>query len=245
MRPAKSETNPIRVLVLDDEKFDRHRLARLCSALPMASTLSNARTLAEFEQHPKTGRFDLVLIDHRLPDGTGLDALKLMRMSQANVHAATIMITGHAQEETAQAALAGGCADYLTKDELSVPAFRRAVGNALDKSRLASQVVAQSYRRTGVEKVLEQFATQCARDIKPMLSRVMRQLRDLRADEGTTTETRKARYEAIEDSCTSMWEFLVALERYQAGQAEPEATVPPAAAVAEPPKRPPTPFARL
>lgn len=246
--PPHSPDRAISVLILDDDRVDRHRLARLCSTLPNPTRITNAQMSRECMTLLDEQCFELLLVDYHLPDGTGLDLLRHIRMSPQNLNAAIIMITGQANAQIEQTAREAGCADYLTKDELTPQTFRRAVSNALQKSVLSTQVVAQTFRRNEVEKVLEHFAGQCARDIKPMLSRMMRQLRNLRAaDPGRTADT-PSRYDAIEDSCDTLWNFLVALERHQGTDLLPMGLNSPSGDAALPtgvPRKPPSPFARF
>lgn len=214
---ARSQAVPppslLQVLILDDERFDRHRLARLCSGLDMPCEVANAVTLSAFEDLIDQHRFDLILIDYGLPDGTGMEALHMINMSAQNHTAATIMITGQDKEALAQQAIDSGCRDYLSKDDLSAPEFSRAVANALRKSKLTPALNAQTYPRADVVAIVEHLAAKSAQDIKPMVSRMMRQVRDLRARSGSDLGDAPAPTGAIEDSCVHIWEFLVALER--------------------------------
>ena len=244
----------ISVLILDDQRFDRHRLARLCSGLPLQTDIANADSLAALAAMLETTTFDLIFVDYNLPDGSGLDALESIQHSPRNSAAASIMVTGHAEESIALGAMERGCADYITKDELSPSSFTRAVTNALQKSQLASQIAAQTFARAEVESVLQKFASQCANDIKPMVSRMMRQLRTLRDASADDHAHLHARRESIEASCMHLWEFLDALESHQADammqelaakapllrhRAQIEDIGPKAN-----PKRPPSPFSR-
>jgi CheY-like chemotaxis protein len=237
----------LRVLLLDDERFDRHRLARLCSGLDRPCRITNAATLAAFGDTLEDASFDLIVLDYELPDGTGLDALALVRLSPRNCTCGIIMVTGQGHGDIARRVREDGCSDYLTKDELTAPAFQRAVANALQKSSLALQVRNQTYLRAEVEAVLEHFAGQCARDIKPMLSRMMRQLRDLRAPgvaEDPASQDAQMRHDGIEESCMALWQFLLDLERHQGETLF--ADLHPRARDAAPARRkPPSPFARI
>ncbi len=238
-----TERAPLQVLILDDERFDRHRLARFCSGLGVSVAVSNTATLENFRSQLASQRFDLILLDYMLPDGTGLDAMEAVRLSAANVNAATIMITGQGQVDVAAEAISYGCADYLTKDELSPNAFRRAVTNALQKSYLTTQVEAQSFARSEVEAVLEHFAASFARDIKPMVSRMLRQLRDLR---GTNQDQK---FEALDTTCLDIWEALVELEHNTGPEIMALATTDNAPTVMRTPdgktRVPPSPFTKV
>ena len=211
---ARGFPSHISVLVLDDQRFDRHKLGRLCATLPTHAEILNADSLAALNALLDATTFDLIFVDYNLPDGSGLDALERIRMSPRNCNAASIMITGADGEEIALDAMSRGCADFITKHELSPTTFTRAVTNALQKSALSTQVAAQTFAREEVERVLKSFASQCANDIKPMLSRMMRQLRDLRDTPAQDHRTVTARRESVEASCMHLWEFLDDLERH-------------------------------
>ena len=232
------------VLILDDQRFDRHRLARLCSGLDMECTITNANSLSDFADVIEKAAFDLVLVDYSLPDGTGLDALSMVRLSPGNCKAALIMVSGQGQERVAQEAMKAGCSDYITKDELSPSSFRRAVTNAMQKSVLTTAVHTQASRSSETEAVLERFATKCAQDIKPMVSRMMRQLRDMRRSGAAVGNGAKDHIEGVEASCMLLWEFLGDLESFQApDEGEGQAPdVPDADDIGV--RKPPSPFAR-
>lgn len=206
-QPFAHLDGPLSVLILDDERFDRHRMARLCSGLPVACTVHNAPTLAAFNSRLEEHLFHLILVDYALPDGTGLQALDDVRRSARNFNSATIMITGQSDSTVAEAALRAGCTDFLTKDELTTHKFHRAVSSALDRAALTLKVETQNFAREDVEKMLEACATQFAGDMKPMVSRSLRLMRDLRRD------ATKDRMDALEQSCLEMWESLIAQER--------------------------------
>ena len=206
----------INVLVLDDQRFDRHQLCRLCSGLPIKCEVSQADTLRAFAEHLENAAFDLIFVDYSLPDGTGIQALEMIRLSRRNSHATSIMVTSFDAEEISFQAMAQGCADYITKDELSPSSFERAVTNALQKSVLSAQVQSQIYARAEVEKVLNRFANQCVSDIKPMVSRMIRQLRTLREAPENDREKMHQRRASVETSCLHLWEFLEELEAQRA-----------------------------
>ncbi|MEU2894867.1 response regulator [Streptomyces sp. NPDC001273] len=104
----------IEVLVVDDDL----RVARVNAAyvgkVPgfhvAGRAHSAAETLAALEAPPRP---DLVLMDHYLPDGTGLEIVREMRRRghQTDV----IMVTAARDVETVQAAMRQGALQYLVK----------------------------------------------------------------------------------------------------------------------------------
>jgi CheY-like chemotaxis protein len=206
----------LRVLVLDDQRFDRHKLCRMCSALPIKCEVAQADSLSAFAKQIEEAAFDLVFVDYSLPDGSGIDALEMLHLSPRNNDATSIMITSFDEEPISFEAMMRGCADYITKDELSPSSFERAVTNALQKTLLSAQVQSQTFARVEVERVLNRFANQCVSDIKPMVSRMIRQLRTLREAPGNDQQAIQNHRASVEASCLHLWEFLEELEQQRA-----------------------------
>lgn len=116
-------------LIVDDEP-DLRELAQLTleqMALEVrtASDLSTCRTLLDAEA------FSLCLTDMRLPDGDGLDLVRLMQKQHPDTPVA--VITAYGSIETATEALKAGAFDFVTKP-VDLHALRRLVEHALQLS---------------------------------------------------------------------------------------------------------------
>ena len=75
-------------------------------------TVAVARTLRDARRQIALQQPDIVLLDLRLPDGTGMD---LFADPQLVANSEVVLITGHASLETSIQALRMGAADYLVK----------------------------------------------------------------------------------------------------------------------------------
>lgn len=99
------------ILVVDDEetflKNTAKFLARSGHAVAMAGTVKEG--LALFQSSPP----DAIVLDYRLPDGTGLEFIQRVRESDAQVH--IVLITGHGTIELAVEAMKAGATDLMTK----------------------------------------------------------------------------------------------------------------------------------
>ncbi len=71
---------------------------------------SNASSLDESN---KIAHYDIVLLDYKLPDGTGLDVLD--QMKERDYQIPVVMVTGQGTERVAAQAIQRGAADYLIK----------------------------------------------------------------------------------------------------------------------------------
>jgi len=99
------------ILVVDDEetflKNTAKFLARSGHAVAMAGTLKEG--LALLQSTPP----DAIVLDYRLPDGTGLDFIQRVRETDPHVH--IVLITGHGTIELAVEAMKAGATDLMTK----------------------------------------------------------------------------------------------------------------------------------
>jgi two-component system, NtrC family, response regulator AtoC len=137
---APSSTPPTpeaqRVLVVDDEALFANavhrRLEKAGYQCAVAGTLAHARSLLQ------GGFTDLILLDLRLPDGSGMQFLENLRRAP-EAAPPVIVLTAHAEVDDAVRAMKQGAADYLKKpidlDELLI-----AVDRALEARRLQHQL---------------------------------------------------------------------------------------------------------
>ena len=85
-------------------------------------------------------RYDLMLLDYKLPGADGLEVLAKVRSLPGDRQPAVIMLTGMGNEAVAVEAMKAGAKDYLAKDHLDVPSLMRAITSALERKRLEAQV---------------------------------------------------------------------------------------------------------
>jgi CheY-like chemotaxis protein len=100
-----------RVLVADDNPVN----ALLARALltQAGCSVDRASSGQEAVEAGRTGPFDLILMDLRMPDMNGLAACQALRA--AGVRTPIVALTANAFDEDRQAALAAGMDDFLTK----------------------------------------------------------------------------------------------------------------------------------
>ncbi len=164
-----------KIMVVDDERLVRWSLRQKCEEWGYQVIEAEAGEPAlKLAQHESP---DLVLLDVRLPDMSGLDVLAQMRRN--GDARAVIMITADPQLDDVKAALKLGAYDFVGKpidfDELDV-----AIKNALETTRLRSEVQSlrgQVRRRAGYHEIVSSSAK---------MTELMAFVRKVAASEATT-----------------------------------------------------------
>jgi DNA-binding response OmpR family regulator len=106
-----AESTSPRILLVDDDPD----IVRLVQHVLKAHGLGPARQVTTGrEALASLDGIDVVLLDHQLPDTSGLDVLDAIRSRPAPP--AVVMVTAHGNESLAAAALRRGADDYLAKD---------------------------------------------------------------------------------------------------------------------------------
>lgn len=160
------------ILVVDDDQIQREWLRR---ALGKHYLLTDVETGAEMLYLLGHSRFDLILLDYRLPDYTGIELLPTLARGAAPV----VMMTGAGHEAVAVEAMKLGCVDYLVKRDTSAEDVRKVVDRGLAQGRLLGLL--ERRRRD-----LDLFTTSIAHDLRaPMRTlRGFLKLLDDHADDG-------------------------------------------------------------
>ena len=99
------------ILVVDDERSLREFLTILLEK--EGYEVTTVDTVASGTQAVVNGKFDLVMCDLKLPDGSGLEVLN--KAQQQQVESPFIIITAHTTPQHAMEALRAGAAEYLSK----------------------------------------------------------------------------------------------------------------------------------
>jgi two-component system cell cycle sensor histidine kinase/response regulator CckA len=110
-------TAPLRLLILEDSPrdVDLMRFALKEAGVMIEETV--AENAEQFRRAIRQGTFDAVLSDYRLPNWTGLDALKELRADGVDIP--FLLVTGTPGEEAAVECIKEGVSDYILKEHIS------------------------------------------------------------------------------------------------------------------------------
>jgi CheY-like chemotaxis protein len=163
---------PVECLLIDDSKYDRQRLRRVAEQTRLDIAFTEASDLDAAVSALRTGTFDLILLDQSLPDGDGTAVAELLRAHLGTLAPPIIMISGSVEAALPARAAASGCADYISKDNLSIPGLENAI---LDTIRTLEPKAGPADRPAKIPQEAARDATAIkAEDLQESLSQVLR-----------------------------------------------------------------------
>src|SRR5918995_3434058 len=106
-------SRPLTLLVVDDHEVVRQGLSSMLDRRPGFQVVAEAGTVAESIEMAKRFQPDLVVMDVRLPDGSGIEACREIRAEFPATR--VVMLTSYPDEEAVIAAIVAGASGYLLK----------------------------------------------------------------------------------------------------------------------------------
>ncbi len=135
----------IRLLLVDDHQVVRLGLRALLDSEPDLEVVAEGSNAAEAIQRCRQLQPDVVLMDIRLPDRTGIEACREIRRHCPGVQ--VLMLTSYGDDELVREAIAAGAAGYVLKqvstDELLRAVRAVAQGDAVLDPKVTRQVLAR------------------------------------------------------------------------------------------------------
>ena len=106
-------TEAVRILIADDHEVVRIGLAALLDRQPGFSVVGEARSGDEAVRLARERRPDVVVMDIRMPDGSGIDACRTITTELSKTP--VIMLTSYADSDALFAAIDAGASGYVLK----------------------------------------------------------------------------------------------------------------------------------
>lgn len=157
------------ILLVEDNSTDQVAIQRLFQSQNLGYILEIAASKAQALKCMKVFSYDLILLDHQLDDGTGLELLR--HISDTPV----IFIAGSSSEEVIVQAMKAGAYDFLVKDPhmnyLSL--LPSTIDKVMSRKRMEDR---RSCHITGLERSnaeLKNFAFMASHDMKEPLRKIV------------------------------------------------------------------------
>jgi two-component system, NarL family, response regulator DevR len=139
----------IRVLVVDDHEMVREGLMSMLQSEPDFDVVGQTGHGAEVVELVEATRSDVVLLDARLPDLSGVEVCR--RLTQSHPEVAVVILTTYTDPDLVQECIQAGARGYVVKDveRFSLKESIRAVyrGQSVLAPQVAGQVIERSRAR--------------------------------------------------------------------------------------------------
>ena len=149
------EAEPVRVLIVDDHEVLAASLAQALDIEPDLYVVGRAGSLERAAALIPDVRPDVLLLDHRLPDGDGVTAIPRLRALRPSM--AVVVLTASAAEHVMVAAIEAGVAGFVSKTrglgELTAAVRAAAAGEAVVSPEMLSRLLPRLQRaRSGAAR---------------------------------------------------------------------------------------------
>src|SRR6201986_5588803 len=127
--------SPVLILLLEDDPLDAELCLRKLESSGLSFNIKNVGSADDFKHEITTNKYDIVLGDYRMPNWTGLEAVRWLRTSGYAIP--FILVTGTLGDELAVECIKEGANDYILKDKMERLPF--AVLRAVDEARVRAE----------------------------------------------------------------------------------------------------------
>jgi DNA-binding NarL/FixJ family response regulator len=150
-----------RVLIVDDHQIVRRGLRTVLEERGRLSVVGEAGTVRDAVTEAKRLQPDVIVMDLRLPDGSGIDACREIRGQDPE--AKIVILTSFADEDALFSAVMAGASGYVLKDldpsMLQDSLVTVAQGGSLLDPKMATQVLQRLRRGQGSHPADDPFSS--------------------------------------------------------------------------------------
>lgn len=143
-------TRPLKIILTEDDDPIRERLASIVGAWSGAELCASCSNLEETFAAIESREIDLLITDLRLPDGSGIEAIRALAGKHPNAEAMVISVL--ADERSVLDAIEAGASGYLLKDADSIDLIDAIKDVMAGRSPISSRIARVLVRRLSDRK---------------------------------------------------------------------------------------------
>lgn len=129
----KEVNGEIRILCIEDDSNDYEIIKRFLEKKMKEINLERESVGLRGLTKMRKEKFDILLLDYRLPDINGLEVMEIMKKEGIDVP--IIMLTGKGDEKVAVEAMKKGVGDYIVKDDLGTEKLSESITQLIDLTK--------------------------------------------------------------------------------------------------------------
>lgn len=136
-----------RIVLVEDDAPVRDRIARIVRNWPDGQLIAVCATLAEAAAAIRDNPVDLLITDLKLPDGHGVQAIRMLRARHPNAEAMVISVL--TDDRSVIEAIEAGASGYLLKDSDPINIIDAITDLVAGRSPISSTIARTIVRRLG------------------------------------------------------------------------------------------------
>jgi len=148
-RGSDDQAEAARVLIVDDHEVLAASLAQVLDHEPDLTVVGSAGTLEKARALLATAAPDVVLLDHRMPDGDGVEAIP--ELLALRPEASIVVLTATTADHVLIAAIDGGASGFVSKtrglDEVTSAVRAAAAGESVISPEMLARLLPRLHRR--------------------------------------------------------------------------------------------------
>ena len=130
----------LRILIVDDDMVDREMVRRLLSKSPHNLEVEEASNVDEGLLLYDRKRYDIVLLDYRMPRRDGIEMIIELRTHMRNFGSAIVMMSSAEDEKLVTKCLEAGAQDFIPKSEITSRRLSNALVHAKTRFKLETEL---------------------------------------------------------------------------------------------------------
>jgi two-component system, NarL family, response regulator DevR len=140
-----NESTPLRLLLVDDHPMVRAGLRSLLAQLDPEMSVSEAGNVEEAIMEAERSRPDVVVMDVRLGEGSGIEATREIRNRRPETQ--VLMFTSYADDEALMASVMAGASGFVLKEVRTGKLLRAIREVAAGKNLLDEDTIGQMFEQ--------------------------------------------------------------------------------------------------
>jgi DNA-binding NarL/FixJ family response regulator len=166
-----AESAVCRILLIEDDAPVRERLAGIIGRWPRGHLIAACGTLTEATAIIAKNPIDLLITDLNLPDGHGIQAIRMLRQTQAEADAMVISVL--ADDRNVIEAIEAGATGYILKDSDPIDIIDAITELLAGRSPISSTIARTIVRRLGNRDAESASPNEDFAAVQPLTSREM------------------------------------------------------------------------
>ncbi len=200
---SAAPAQPMRALVLEDNKFDQRKIERISHQTGLNVQLIFADTAGALQAYIENDLFDIILLDYVLPDCTGFEALQLVHASRKNAKTPIVMVAGDSAIDAGAIQMQEAADAHIAKDNLNADTLRACLVDTVKQQPNAGRIAFSTDTPLDADLGDNTFGS-----VQGEIEDILRHIRMARATQSKARKADVAMLDSVETRLIHLWHHV-------------------------------------